>query len=317
MKLNFYGMKRFLFSILFVALLSGVYAQVTEGETTLRKQAKVEEYGWKKGVVFGLNVSQSSLINWAAGGLNSFGVNGLTSAFVNYSKEKITWDNSLDIGYGVLRQGTDADFIKTDDRFDFASKFGMEATKNLYYAALINFKTQLTEGLDYATSTRISNFLAPAYTLGAIGLDYKPNNYFTAFLSPLTGKVTIVNDTLLSNKGAFGVDPGQKVKSEFGGYLRTVFTKGDFNTEILKNFSVTSKLDLFSNYLHRPQDIDVSWETMFIFKINKYISVNLNTHLIYDADILFDQFDDNGVVIGQESKVQFKEILGIGFLYTF
>lgn len=312
-----YSMKRIVVSILLIGLVNGAFAQVTEAEKTLRSQTKVEEQGWKKGAVFGVNVSQASLTNWAAGGQNSFGMNGLISTFINYSKEKITWDNSLDIGYGILQQGNNTAFIKTDDRFDFASKFGMEATKKLYYAALLNFKTQLTEGLDYATNTRISNFLAPAYTLGAIGLDYKPNNYLTAFLAPVTGKLTIVNDTLLSNKGAFGVTPGEKVKSEFGGYLRAVFSKGDFQTEWLKNFSVTSKLDLFSNYLYRPQDIDVSWENMLIFKINKYISVNLNTHLIYDADILFDIVDDNGVVTGTKSKVQFKEILGVGFLYKF
>ncbi|MDD2284054.1 MAG: DUF3078 domain-containing protein [Paludibacter sp.] len=310
--------------ILVLLLLAGlsfhtVFSQITEGEASLRKQRTDTVSGWKKGAVVGVNVSQASLTNWAAGGQNSFGINGLTSLFANYKKGKMAWDNSLDIGYGLLKQGANSDFIKTDDRFDLFSKYGQQASKSLYYAALFNFKTQMTEGKDYARDTaKISNLLAPAYVLTAIGLDYKPNSYFTAFLAPLTGKVTIVNDTALSNKGAFGVTPGEKFKGEFGGYLRAGFTKNDFKTEVLKNFSLTTKLDLFSNYLHRPQDIDVSWETIFVFKVNKYITVNLNTHLIYDADILFDTNDDGQITAGvDKSLVQFKEILGVGFMYKF
>lgn len=312
-------MKRFFVTIVVTSLFLGAIGQVTEGETTLRKQSSTTDDGWKKGAVLGVNMSQSSLTNWAAGGLNSFGVNGLASVFANYKHEKITWDNSLDMGYGILRQGANTDFIKTDDKFDFASKFGLQATKSLYYAALLNFKTQMTEGKNYgATDTvKISNLLAPAYLLTAIGLDYKPNNYFTAFFAPVTGKLTIVNDTELSNKGAFGVTPGKTLKSEFGGYLRAAFTKNDFTSEWLKNVSLATKLDLFSNYLYRPQDIDVSWETMIVFKLNKYISVNLNTHLIYDADILFDTNGDGVIGVGDKSLVQFKEILGVGFLYKF
>ncbi|GAB1415622.1 DUF3078 domain-containing protein [Paludibacter sp.] len=310
-------MKKIMIFVVFAITLLSVFGQVTEGESTLRKQSALKENGWKTGAVFGVNMNQSSLTNWAAGGLNSFGVNGLTSIFANYKMDKISWDNSLDVGYGVLQQGVSSDFIKTDDRFDLASKFGMQANDKLYYAALLNFKTQMTEGYKYsATDTvKISNLLAPAYVLTAIGLDYKPNSYLTAFFAPVTGKLTIVNDTALSNKGAFGVVKGEKLKSEFGGYLRAAFTKNDFKAEWLKNVSLATKADLFSNYLHRPQDIDVSWETMIVFKINKYISVNLNTHLIYDADILFDTNSDGIIGAGDKSKVQFKEILGVGFLY--
>ena len=37
---------------------------------------------------------------------------------------------------------------------------------------------------------KISNLLAPAYTLIALGFDYKPNSYFSAFVAPLTAKFT-------------------------------------------------------------------------------------------------------------------------------
>lgn len=307
-----------LWLLAFIVLSTYVTGQVTEGESKLRKQTTDTIKGWKTGAVIGANLSQTSLTNWSAGGQNSLAINGLFSVFANYKKDKTAWDNSLDVGYGLLKQGAKTDFMKTDDRFDLLSKYGRQAGKSFYYAALLNFKTQMTVGRDYAKdSAKISNLLAPAYLLTAIGMDYKPNSYFSAFLAPLTGKLTIVNDKDLSAIGAFGVVPGEILKGEFGGYLRAAFSKSDFKNELLKNLSFTSKVDLFSNYLNDPQNIDVNWENIIVFKVNKYITVNLNTHLIYDADILFDT-DNSGVIdAADHSLVQFKEIFGVGFMYKF
>jgi hypothetical protein len=115
-------MRTFSILLIFIGISCYTIGQVTEGEAKLRKQDADTLSGWKKGAVVGVNMSQASLTNWAAGGQNSFGINGLTSLFANYKKGKMSWDNSLDIGYGVLQQGANADFIKTDDRFDFLSK---------------------------------------------------------------------------------------------------------------------------------------------------------------------------------------------------
>ena len=237
-------------------------------------------------------------------------------------KVKRSWDNSLDIGYGLLKQGKNEDFRKTDDKIDFLSKYGYEAFKNFYYAALLNFKTQMTPGYNYPDKTnKISDLLSPAYLLFALGLDYKPNGYFSAFIAPATAKFTFVTDQVLSDAGAFGVKPGEKTKSEIGGYIRVIYSKNDFKNEFLKNVSFTTKIDLFSNYLDKPQNIDVSWETLIAMKVNKYISVNFNTHLLYDDNIKV-QFDKNknGTIEqgeGVASKIQFKEILGVGLSYNF
>jgi len=315
-------MKTKLFTITMLALFvtSVVSAQVTEAEKTLRTVKADTTQGWKNGGVFAITLAQTSLSNWASGGQNSVAVNGVFSGFANYKRGKSVWDNSLDLGYGLLRQG-DEDFRKTDDKIDFLSKYGQEAFKNFYYAGLLNFKTQMTPGYNYPDKDIISDLFAPAYLLVALGMDYKPNAYFSAFIAPMTAKFTFVTNDSLSNKGAFGVTPGEKVKSEAGGYVRVIFSKNDFKAEYLKNVSFTTKIDLFSNYAHNPQNIDVSWESLIAMKVNKYISVNFNTHLIYDDDIKI-QFDKNGSGIiedgeGVSSKVQFKEIFGVGFSYNF
>jgi hypothetical protein len=325
-------MKKLTVSIFFAILFyQTTFGQNTEGEGKLRTQSSDTTEGWRKGGVVVLNISQTSLSNWAAGGQNSISLNGLFSIFANYKKNKSIWDNSLDVGYGLLRQGKNASFLKTDDKIDLLSKYGRQAYKSWYYAALLNFKTQMAPGYNYPNdSVRISNFLAPAYLLGAIGMDYKPNKYFSVFVAPATVKITIVNEQALSNAGAFGVEPaqydtsgnilrnGEKIRKELGGYFRMIYSRNDFKGEFLKNVSFTTKLDLFSNYLNNPQNIDVSWETLIALKVNKYISVNFNTHLIYDQDIdIAVDTDDDGITDATGPRIQFKEILGVGLLYKF
>lgn len=318
-----------------VILLFGIihinYGQITDEEKNLRSVDTDTILGWRRGGVISLNLSQTSLKNWAAGGQNSFALNSLISVYAQYRKTQSYWDNSLDIGYGILKQGKNSQFIKTDDKFDFLSKYGRKAFDNFFYAALFNFRTQMTVGRDYSTDTaKISNFLAPAYITGAIGLDYKPNSHFSVFVAPLTGKITIVKDQDLANAGAFGVEPaeydhmgnilesGNNLRTEFGGYIRVIYSKNNFKSEILKNIGFTTKLDLFSNYLNNPQNIDVNWETLLSVQVNKYILVNINTHLIYDDDIdIAIDNDGDGVIEETGPRIQFKEIFGVGFAYKF
>jgi len=129
------------------------------------------------------------------------------------------------------------------------------------------------------------------------------------FLAPLTGKVTIVNDQTLADMGAFGVDPGKKSRGEFGCYARVFYKRN-----MTGNITFQTKADFFSNYLDNPHEIDVNWETLLLMKVGRFLTVSFATHLIYDADILFDTNDDG---IGDSSKVQFKQLLGAGVSYSF
>ncbi len=305
-------MKKIGFALIAILFSSAIFAQITDAEKDLKTQNTDTVEGWKKGGLISLNFGQVSLSNWAAGGQNSFSANGLVSLFANYKKDNYTWDNSLDIGYGLLKQGEDSDIMKTDDKIDFASKYGKKAFNNFYYAALLNFKTQMTAGYDYekSNSIPISNLLAPAYVLSAIGLDYKPNDNFSAFIAPITSKITIVNDEVLSDAGAFGVDSGSVVRSEFGGYLRLTYKK-----DLMKNVTLATKLDLFSNYIESPTNIDVSWETLISMKVNKFITATVFVHLVYDDDTHFQWTDSDGN--HDAPLLQSKEVVGVGFAYKF
>lgn len=311
-------MKRNLFALIVILTTINIlsFGQLTEGEKQLRTVNGDTIMGWKKGGVITINLAQTSLTNWAAGGQNSFAMNGLLSTFANYKRNGNAWDNTLDIGFGLLKQGSD-DLRKTDDKFDFVSKYGRKAFKDFYYSALLNFKTQMAPGYkDPDYTNKISNFLAPAYLLAALGLDYKPSSYLSMFVAPITGKITFVTDQALSDIGAFGVTPGSKSLTEFGGYLRAVYSRNDFKTEFLKNVTFTTKLDLFSNYTTNPQNIVVNWETLLAFKVNKFLSASITTQLIYDDKIKVPVIED-GIEKSIGSLVQFKEILGVGLSYKF
>jgi len=318
-----------IFGMGFVITMS--YSQVTDLEANVKKESVDTLDGWKKGGYFALNGSQVSLTNWVAGGQNSISINSLFGLYANLKKGSVTWENSLDFGYGILRQSeqlfspTGEKWIKTDDRLDITSKYGKRASEKWYYAGLVNFRTQTTAGYDYAVDdvTEISGFMAPGYLLGAIGMDYKPNPKFSIFIAPLTAKLTFVNDTLLANAGSFGVKPssidplsglytsGRQFRAEVGGYARM-----QYKTKLAPNINYTTRLDLFTNYLHNPSRIDVNWENLVEIKLWKFISATLSTTLIYDDDIDITTINEDGVT-SRGPRIQFKEVFGLGLSWKF
>jgi hypothetical protein len=268
---------------------------------------------WQTGGTASVNLSQVSLSNWSAGGKSSTSATFLFNAFAKYNKDKVSWENNLDFGYGLLKEEDDK-VVKTDDKIDFSSKVGLKSSGKIFYTALFNFRTQIANGYKYPnTEDAISSFMAPGYFILALGADYKPNDQFSLFVSPLTGKMTVVSDEALSDAGAFGVDPGKKSRSEFGAFIKT-----QFKTVVVTNVSLETKLDLFSNYLDKPQNIDVHWDVLINMKINDYLSANLITNLIYDddVDIAIDK-DGDGEIEEMGPRVQFKELFGVGLSLKF
>jgi hypothetical protein len=282
--------------------------------TALFSQEKADTIKlWKFSGLTSVNLSQVSLTNWAAGGQSSSSGVALFNINGNYAKDNISWENTLNMGYGLLKENN-KDVVKTHDKFDLISKFGVKQTEKFYYSVLFNFKTQFAEGYKDPNYTDIiSKFLAPAYLTLSPGIDYKPNKYLSFLISPVTGKMTIVNDDSLSASGSFGVDPGEKVRYEIGS-----FAKLELKADIMKNVSLNTKIDLFSNYLHNPQNIDVNWDLLINMKINDFLSANLITNLIYDDDIKIDVDKNNdGIIEARGPRVQFKEMFGVGLSLKF
>ncbi len=301
------------------------FIALTFSVPVLAQDAAPVDTSWKRSGLVGLNFTQVNLSNWAAGGENSFAGMAMFKYAANYNDGKNTWDNMIDLAYGLNQKGDESP-IKSEDKIDLSTKYGRYAFKHWYYSALLGFKSQFTAGYNYPNdSVEISNFMAPAYITLALGMDYKPNDAFTMLIAPLTGRIIFVNDQNLADAGAFGVDPaefdllGNKIKDganmryEFGAFL-----KAEYKKDIMENVNFTTKLELFSNYLEDAQNVDLNWETAFAMKVNKYITATLSTQLIYDDNTIINiDKNDDGIIDASGPRTQFKEVLGIGLAYKF
>lgn len=264
---------------------------------------------WRKGGLYGINVSQGSLSNWAAGGDDfSLSLNSVLSLFAFYKKDKHSWDNTFDFNLGYVKT-TSLGSRKNDDRIDLLSKYGYALNSKLNVAGLVNFRSQLFKGYTYdgdGNKTLSSAFLSPAYILVSPGLDYKPNANLSIFVSPITARWTIVKDDTLSAKGLYGVDPGKHSNAEFG-----AFTSINYLKEFNKNIIYKSRLDLFSNYRRKPKNVDLYFTNVLNIKLSRILSLTWSIDMIYDDDVRLFGKNNNGAAL------QLKSLVGIGLLAKF
>jgi hypothetical protein len=298
-------MKKFTLVLLISFLSIQLMASREEGDTS-----------WKSKYEASLGFSQTTFTNWAAGGENAIALNSMLNIYKNYAKGNVSWVNYLGLAYGFNTQQSEPKFQKTNDKINFLTKGGIYAWKNWDYAGLFEFKSQFDKGYNYPDVTKYtSKFMAPAYFQLSLGLNYKPVPYFAVFMSPIGARLTVVNDTSLTNTrypegniiGAYGVIGDNSTLWQVGGSINVVFKK-----DIMKNVNFMSKLDLFSDYRHNPQNIIIGWENNLLMKVNKYISLSILTMYIYDDNINY--IDGDGNPHGARS--QFRETFSIGLSYT-
>jgi hypothetical protein len=283
---------------------------------------------WKKGGGAILNFNQTSLTNWAGGGESNLSSTLLTNFYANYKFKTSTWDNTLNMNYGLITANNYADVRKNEDRIELNSKYGRYAfAEDFYYSALVNFLSQFTAGYDYLNDPEaaipISKLLSPGYITAALGLDWKPSPKFSVFLSPATGKFSFVLDDEISNtlvdtannKNRYGVDVGENLRAEFGASM-----VASLNTPLGKNTSLSSKLVLFNNFTdpitEHKGNIDVDFQNNLNIKVGKYIATTIFLQVLYDHDIAIATYEDD-VQVGTGPKTQFKEVFGIGLSYSF
>ena len=303
-------------SIILVVLLATVVANAQTDSTK----------NWSLGGDVGFNTAQVGFTNWAQGGQNSIAGMTFLHLYANYKKDKWAWDNFTNLEYGLMQQGSDV-MKKSDDLLEIGTKLGHKASEHWYYAAQASFKSQFSKGYDYDNyvdqNIYISDFMAPAYILAGLGMDYKPNDNLSLYLSPATVKYIIVNDDTLSKYGAFGVQKeeididgnfiaSEKTRLEIGAYLKFMYKK-----EIAKNVDFLTTLELFSDYLDNPQNVDVDWKIEILMKVNSFLNASIKTHLIYDDNIDIAGPKDADGNISYGPKTQFKESISVGLIYKF
>lgn len=270
--------------------------------------AQEEEEGWSHNGLAGFNLSQTAFTNWSAGGENTVADNIYFNGSLNYKKDKLSWTNDLSANYGQnFTQNTG--WRKSIDNLNFASKLGHQINETVYYAALLDFKSQLADGYKYTDEdkTLVSKFLTPSYLNVSVGIDYKPNSHIAAYYSPVAGKLTMVTDTLLSE--TYGIDAGKKVKPQLGSIFKVNVDYTFFEDKV----TLKSVLDLFTAYDDTFGKVDVNWDVLIGYNLTKLLTLTFQSTLKYDDDIK--TVDDEGNIRG--AKVQFKEMVGLGISYKF
>lgn len=307
---------------------------------------------WRKGTTLAINLSQTSLTNWNAGGQNAFAYNALSTSFINHEKGKLVYSNSLDMSFGQANIAARG-WRKTDDRLYYISKLSYKKSDKLRYSVYLDMLTQFANGFNYVQSNLIptedsavlvSRFMSRATGTVALGAEYTPFKGMFIFFSPLTMKTTLVGYQPFANAGAFGVRPeyidkntGQRVAGknslfEPGAMLDMIY-KGD----LVKNISLQTKLSLFWSYMRKNytidgdgilqsdtyvfyKNVDVMWDLALVMKLTKYITSSLTTSLIYDDDInvlrsKYANDQKNPKAVGP--SIQFKQVIGLGIQATF
>lgn len=266
--------------------------------------------GWKSKGKLTFLFNQASFSNWIAGGENSFSGNLGVDYKIDYKKDSFTWENRIIASYGLLQTQSASFEKKTDDQLELNSIVAKKTEGYWYYSFLANFRTQFTEGYVYSKDEngaeireKNTNFMSPGYLLFGPGMYWKKNENFKINLAPLTSKFTFVDSFYTSVPGYvdgsyFGVDANQSVLYQLG-FNATV----NYKFTIMENVTAENVLNLYSNYLVKPQNIDINYNLIVAMKINKILSANFNFQTIYDDDAF--------------SGFQTKEVFGVGLNYMF
>ena len=289
----------------YIAMLCAGLATITYAQTD---DKGYQEGAWVLKGVTGLNMSQTAMANWSAGGENSIAGNAYLNASLTHKKGNWLWVTNMVLDYGLSKTKSQG-MRKSSDKIGLSTQLGYSTDNVWFYTLMGDLNTQFAKGYDYPDKEhQISNFFAPAYSNIALGMEWRPKSNYSLLLSPVSTKMTFVTDDYLSDLGAFGVDPGDHFKIEGG-----AFVKARAELPVMENVNLITTADFFTPYSKDFGNIDVNWDVLISMKINKVLSATINTTLKYDNDVK--TFDDNGVKKG--AKVQFKEVLGIGLAYNF
>jgi len=283
---------------------------------------------WTKKNAVGVTFNEVAFVNWNAGGNNSISALFFGNFQRNYQKKLLSWKTNASLRFGLNAQ-KGRNIRKTEDQLLFNSTFGyrQDSTSSFRYSAKFNFNTQFANGYKYPNTEKpISKFMAPAYAFLGIGTEYSaPNEDLIVYLSPVTQKSTFVFDQTLANEGMFGVVPaiydeegniieeGESVNTEFGVLLTSGFKK-----EIFTNVNLDNEVSIYSDYLNKFGNVDVDWQLNLNLVVNDFIKANIGSHLRYDDDVKIKKDTNNdGKLETLGSRIQFKQLLGVGMVYEF
>ncbi len=295
---------------------------ISAAEENLRRVAlsRIKPDYWKFKTDLSYLLSQGAISNWAKGGENNISSVLDVESALNYNNKETNVNSSTTARFalGLQASGKYNGIRKNLDIFEINSKINSKAFGKFDLSGLFQFKSQFMPGYNYPNdSVKVSRFFNPATFIFGYGLEYKPDKNTSISFSPISYKGTFVPDTSI-NQTKFGIPEDKRSKNELGAYL-TIRSK----LKLFDRVDMNNKIQLFSNFISEPQNIDIDWEMIATTSLNWFTDLRLNVHLIYDDNTLLPVFENGEPVMGTDGNqkmapmVQFKELLGVSFVFKF
>lgn len=299
-----------------LALFGGIFLSSAQG---VKKEKEKPKDGWTSQGQFSLLFNQAAFNEeWQGGGTSNYAGNIGVNYNFNYRKGKFTWDNKILGDYGLTKIKDDGFTRKTNDRLELNSILGRQINDSNWYGSFfLNFRSQFAKGYNFEENEQgniirveETHFLSPGYLQFGPGALWKKSDDLHVNFAPATARFIFVDSQFTTNVDPvtnvdlyqdgdyFGVDRGKSLRFELGASV-----SGYTKFKLLENVTMEHILNLYSNYLEDPLNVDIDYTTTLNLKVNDYLSANIVFQAIYD---------DNAV-----TAFQIREVLGVGFNYVF
>ncbi len=295
-------MKKILTLLLVFSIGYAAQAQNIDSLASIIDRALQDTVYWDSEISFGLNFNQAAFSgNWRSGGVNSIAFGSIVAGHANYAKDRWSWDNQLELIYGLVKN-EGQDVRKANDRIFMDSKVGYSFAENWAYFGSLNFITQFTDGFDYGgdVPVLISGFFSPAFLTSGFGVEYKPHKDFALRIAPISPRFTFVTNPAIAENVPtnYGVPIGSTVRQEW--LAAQLFMT--WNKQVSENFTIATRYQLFANYETLAfRTLDHRLDVTMTAKISDFIDVTFTSINVYDIDM--------------DPGVQYSQALALGILY--
>ncbi|MBQ3914926.1 MAG: DUF3078 domain-containing protein [Paludibacteraceae bacterium] len=241
--------------------------------------------------------------NWYQGGNSSFAMYANVKGIIKYDAKKwVTWENTGEWqeGFSTALGDSLRKINMTDDVFKIYSKLNVRIkAEKLYGSFSIDFQTPFFNTWKENTNTLKTGTFTPIRFNWALGVDYKPIKNMSMVFAPLAYKLVYAKDTINVDRSVYGISSGNML-STFGSSVRF-----EWKWRPLREIYLETVFYAYTNY----KMFEVDWEITCDFIINRYMSARVMLHPRYDS---------SAIVEGDtHAKMQFKELISIGFAHKF
>lgn len=243
--------------------------------------------------------------NWYKGGESNYSMVGAITLEANYNnKQKVKWDNKLEMKLGFLTSRSDSlHKLKTNnDLLRYTGKLGLQATKKWYYTMQLVAYTQFMRNYNSNQPNILSDFMSPFNLNLSVGMDYAVDwigHRLTGnvHLAPLAYNMKYVDRLSLAKR--YGLKEGHHTLHDIGSQFTV-----DLKWKMAENVLWQTRLYGYTTY----ERGELEWENTFTFQFSRYVATKL---------FLYPRFDDGAARDDHHGYWQFQEYVSLGFSYNF